>query len=84
VFFLALNDLELEDPVKSPLQLPETLNQEDLVFTVFLLHAGERSVAQSSFSHSSHQVFHLTILQSIYWLKLDQDLLCSLHTRPGP
>jgi hypothetical protein len=30
--FSMLNDLELEDPVKSPLQFPEALNQEDLVF----------------------------------------------------
>jgi hypothetical protein len=52
VFFLALNGLELEDPVKSPLQLPETLNQEDLAFRVFLLRTVERPVAQGSFASS--------------------------------
>jgi hypothetical protein len=41
--------LELEDPVKSPLQLPETLNQEDLAFRVFLMQTAERPISQDSF-----------------------------------
>jgi hypothetical protein len=44
-FLSMLNDLELEDPVKSPFQFLEALNQEDLAFRFFLLQATERSVA---------------------------------------
>jgi hypothetical protein len=41
VIFPTLSDMELEDPVKSPFQLLETLNQEDLAFKVFLLQTVE-------------------------------------------
>ena len=43
--FSTLNDLELEDPVNSPFQFLEALNQEDLAFRVFLLQIVERPVA---------------------------------------
>jgi hypothetical protein len=45
MIFLALNDLELEDPVKSPFQFLEALNQEDIAFRVFLLQTAEWPVA---------------------------------------
>jgi hypothetical protein len=40
-----LDDLELEDPVKSSLQFLEALNQEDPAFRVFSLQTPERPVA---------------------------------------
>jgi hypothetical protein len=45
MIFLALNNLELEDLVKSPFQFPEALNEEDLAFRVFLLQTAERPVS---------------------------------------
>jgi hypothetical protein len=56
VIFLALNDLELENPVKSPFQFLEALNQEDL---------GIQSFSSTNSEGLLPEVVCLTLLTSL-------------------
>jgi hypothetical protein len=79
----ALNDLELEDPVKSSIQFLEALNQEDPAFGAFPLQTAASLLPKvvCSFSPKSSTCYLLINPLAEVWIP---DLLCSLLTRPSP
>jgi hypothetical protein len=84
VISLTLNDLELEDPVKSSIQFLEALNQEDPAFRVFPLQTVVSllpRVVCSPFLLSLPPA-HL-LINPLAEVRIP-DLLCSLRTRSSP
>jgi hypothetical protein len=81
---LMLNDLEMEDPVKSSLQFLEALNQEDPAFRLFPLQT-----AVSLFPRAVCSPFLLSLppahllINPLAEVRIP-DLLCSLRTRSSP
>jgi hypothetical protein len=84
VISLTLNDLELEDPVKSSIQFLEALNQEDPAFRVFPLQTAVSLLPRAVCSPFllSLPPAHL-LINPLAEVRIP-DLLCSLRTRSSP
>jgi hypothetical protein len=84
VISLTLNDLELEDPVKSSIQFLEDLNQEDPTFRVFPLQTtaslSPRAVCSPFLLSLPPAHFLINPLAEVGI----PNLLCSLYSKDSP